>query len=405
VQATTPKFLRALVVALCLVAGIAFAQDDLPPPPELEVLISVPDQKLVVLRDGGLIGKYRVSTSRFGVGDSYGSYKTPLGRLRVCDKIGGDLSPGAVIKHRSATGEVIPVNAPGRDPIVTRVIWLDGLDEENRNAKARGIYIHGTPEESNLGKPVSWGCIRMRSEDVIELYNEIGPGTPVTISPDRLPHLHKYRPPPPPPPPVIIVTATPPPAPVTKVPPAAKQTPAPQQSQLIVRSTPAPAPVSKSQQLPAVSEHLVADREALDRNSPIAHMFREAAAPEVGTEKPGKVSSNPGAWQAMKGSILTAGLSDTTLTAPAPKRTPVTPVPESHEQPAPASLDAANISLKEIADGLSFTEAKLRADAAHSADTLTQNLLEPFTPSPPSGSLAARATEDESSTSATKASQ
>ncbi len=73
----------------------------------MEVLISVADQKLVLLRDGGVIAKYPISTSRFGVGDAMRSYKTPVGRLRVYNKIGDDLSPGAVIKHRSATGEVI----------------------------------------------------------------------------------------------------------------------------------------------------------------------------------------------------------------------------------------------------------------------------------------------------------
>ena len=113
----------------------------------MEVLISIADQKMAVLRDGGLIQKFPVSTSRFGAGDAYRSYKTPLGQLRVCDKVGEDLTQGAVIKHRSATGEVLDVNAPGRDPIVTRILWLEGLEEQNRNAKERGIYIHGTPEE------------------------------------------------------------------------------------------------------------------------------------------------------------------------------------------------------------------------------------------------------------------
>ena len=141
------------------------------------------------------VARFPISTSRFGTGDHFGSYKTPLGQFRVCDKIGEDLSPGAVIKHRSATGEVIPVNAPGRDPIVTRLMWLDGLEEQNRNARVRGIYIHGTPEEINLGKPVSWGCIRMRSRDVIQLCQEIPVGAIVSILPDRLPRMHRYEPP------------------------------------------------------------------------------------------------------------------------------------------------------------------------------------------------------------------
>jgi lipoprotein-anchoring transpeptidase ErfK/SrfK len=164
-------------------------------PPSYQVLISVPDQRLAVVLDGELLERFPVSTSRFGTGDNYGSCKTPLGQLKVCDKIGGNLPPGAVIRHRSATGEVLPVNAPGRDPIVTRVIWLDGLEAQNKNARSRGIYIHGTPEERTIGTPVSWGCIRMRSKDVIRVFDTIPVGTIVSIVPSKLPHLHKYEPP------------------------------------------------------------------------------------------------------------------------------------------------------------------------------------------------------------------
>jgi hypothetical protein len=163
--------------------------------PNMQVLISVPEQRLAVVCDGQLVARYPVSTSRYGTGDNYGSYKTPLGQLRVCDKIGADLIPGAVIHHRAATGEVLPVNAPGRDPIVTRVIWLDGLESQNRNARSRGIYIHGTPEEKTIGVPASYGCIRMRSKDVIKVFDEVPVGTVVSILPDRLPHMHRFEPP------------------------------------------------------------------------------------------------------------------------------------------------------------------------------------------------------------------
>ncbi len=158
-----------LAVFLC--ASFAAAQEALPPP-TTSIVISVAEQKLTVLRDGEFWRKYDVSTSKFGLGDSFGSYKTPMGHLRVCEKIGEELAPGSVIKSRHATGEVLPANAPGRDPIVTRVIWLDGLEEQNHNARSRGIYIHGTTEESKIGKPVSYGCIRMRSKDVEEVFQE-----------------------------------------------------------------------------------------------------------------------------------------------------------------------------------------------------------------------------------------
>jgi len=150
--------------------------------PPFHVVISVPDQRLAVVKDGQLVARFPVSTSRFGTGDQFYSYKTPLGQLRVYDKIGNGLAPGAVIRHRSATGEVLPVNAPGRDPIVTRVIWLDGLEPQNKNALSRGIYIHGTPEERTIGTPVSWGCIRMRSKDVIALYDIVHIGMHVVVT-------------------------------------------------------------------------------------------------------------------------------------------------------------------------------------------------------------------------------
>jgi len=166
-----------------------------PAAPPIQVLISVPDQRLAVVCNGELVARYPVSTSRFGTGDSFYSYRTPLGELRVCDKIGENLPPGAVIRHRAPTGEVLPVNAPGRDPIVTRVVWLDGLEPQNRDARTRGIYIHGTPQEWTIGKPMSWGCIRMRSRDVIKFFDEIPVGTVVSIIPQKLPHMHKYEPP------------------------------------------------------------------------------------------------------------------------------------------------------------------------------------------------------------------
>ena len=74
------------------------------------------------------------------------------------------------------------MNAPGRDPIVSRIIWLRGLDYANKNAFHRCIYIHGTPQEDTLGTKASYGCIRMRSSDVVEVFNWITVGTEVAIS-------------------------------------------------------------------------------------------------------------------------------------------------------------------------------------------------------------------------------
>ena len=151
------------------------------------MILSVADQKMIVLRDGKPLSSYSVSTSKFGIGDRPGSYATPLGVLRIKEKIGHGLPAGAVFKSRKPTGEVLPVDAPGRDPIVTRILWLEGLDERNRNAYRRYIYIHGTPEERNVGRPVSYGCIRMRSQDVIELFETVGLNSKILITPNPLP--------------------------------------------------------------------------------------------------------------------------------------------------------------------------------------------------------------------------
>jgi len=143
--------------------------------------ISVADQKLLLTDRGEPVASFPVSTSKFGLSSREGSYATPLGRHRVAKKIGGGLPLGAVMKSRRFTGEVLPVNAPGRDPIVTRILWLHGMEPGNRNSFSRNIYIHGTPEERNIGAPVSYGCIRMKSRDVIELYDRVGPGARVDI--------------------------------------------------------------------------------------------------------------------------------------------------------------------------------------------------------------------------------
>jgi lipoprotein-anchoring transpeptidase ErfK/SrfK len=151
------------------------------------LVISAADQQMILLRDGRPLAAYPVSTSKFGLGDTPGSNATPIGEFRIREKIGHGLPPGAVLKSRRPTGEILPVNAPGRDPIVTRILWLDGREAQNRRAYSRFIYIHGTPEESTIGTPASYGCIRMRSTDVIELFDLVGTGARVTILPGPLP--------------------------------------------------------------------------------------------------------------------------------------------------------------------------------------------------------------------------
>jgi lipoprotein-anchoring transpeptidase ErfK/SrfK len=146
-----------------------------------QIVISTREQKLAVLDRGNLMAIYSVSTSKFGLGDWPGSRFTPLGQLEIAKKIGDNAPPGAVFKDRRRTGEIVLPDSPGRDPIVTRILWLRGLEPQNTNAFTRDIYIHGTPEERLIGTPASYGCIRMRSGDIIKLYDVVGVGAAVTI--------------------------------------------------------------------------------------------------------------------------------------------------------------------------------------------------------------------------------
>ncbi|MGJ8694787.1 MAG: L,D-transpeptidase family protein [Verrucomicrobiaceae bacterium] len=146
-----------------------------------QMVVSVRDQKMLLVKDGKPVKAYPVSTSKFGLGTQRGSRRTPLGKLEVAKKIGGGAPSGAVFKSRRRTGEVIRPDAPGRDPIVTRILWLRGKESHNRNTLGRCIYIHGTPEERNIGRPASYGCIRMKSRHVIDLYRRVGVGAQVKI--------------------------------------------------------------------------------------------------------------------------------------------------------------------------------------------------------------------------------
>ena len=145
------------------------------------IVVSIPEQRLALLDNGALIATYPISTSKFTIGDAPGSRGTPLGELEIAKKIGGGAVSGTVFKDRRPTGEVLVPDAPGRDPIVSRILWLRGLEAQNANAYGRYIYIHGTAEERNVGKRASYGCIRMRSRDVIQLFDIVGWGARVTI--------------------------------------------------------------------------------------------------------------------------------------------------------------------------------------------------------------------------------
>ncbi|MBN3760238.1 L,D-transpeptidase [Burkholderia sp. Ac-20365] len=134
---------------------------------------------------------YRISTAANGIGCISGSYRTPTGKHRIKLKIGHDCPSGTIFSRRRPTGEVLGPELHSRsldrDWILTRILWLDGLEDGiNRRGKVdtlrRYIYIHGTANEDLIGNPVSRGCIRMRNEDILELFELVTVGTVVQIS-------------------------------------------------------------------------------------------------------------------------------------------------------------------------------------------------------------------------------
>lgn len=144
------------------------------------IRVSIRDQQLTLNDNDQPIRTYPVSTSRFGIGAEKGSLKTPTGRFRVGEKIGGDMPSGTVFVGRVPLnpGEAPP---PTEDFVMSRILWLDGLDKHNANTRDRFIYIHGTKHEDKIGTAASHGCVRMRNADVIELFELVDEGTPVVI--------------------------------------------------------------------------------------------------------------------------------------------------------------------------------------------------------------------------------
>jgi lipoprotein-anchoring transpeptidase ErfK/SrfK len=177
------RLLQFSMLLLCLTVAIVSPVPAMATP---SIVVSVPDQTLALIDDGVVVARFPVSTSKFGLGDSSGSYATPLGTMAIASKIGANAPLGTVFKSRLPTGEILRPNAPGRDPIVTRILWLRGLEKRNARAFARNIYIHGTPEERLIGRPASYGCIRMRSRDIAQLFAAVGVGTKIEVANARL---------------------------------------------------------------------------------------------------------------------------------------------------------------------------------------------------------------------------
>ncbi len=154
------------------------------------ILIKIADQSLSLYREGDLYTRYQVSTATNGVGQQFGSEQTPLGRHIVRAKIGAGAELGAVFVARRLTGEIyspeLSLAKPERDWILSRILWLSGTEiGKNRlgqvDTMRRYIYVHGCPQECVMGEPHSHGCIRMRNEEIIELFDQVEVGTPVHI--------------------------------------------------------------------------------------------------------------------------------------------------------------------------------------------------------------------------------
>ena len=158
---------------------------------DVRVEVDIPTQRLLVIRKGKVSHEYRVSTASAGTGQQQGSGCTPLGRHRIRIKVGEGEPANAVFVGRRPTGEIytdeLAQKYPERDWILTRILWLTGLESGfNRggvqDSLRRYIYIHGTPDTEPMGVPASHGCIRMRNQDLLELFDLVEVGTEVSIS-------------------------------------------------------------------------------------------------------------------------------------------------------------------------------------------------------------------------------
>ena len=147
---------------------------------ENRIEISVRGQTLTVKRGDDALRSYPISTSRFGLGTEVNSFKTPTGRFRIAEKIGHGMPLDTVFVGRVPlrNQDLLPRTD---DFIMARILWLDGMEEDNMNTRDRYIYIHGTKHDDKIGAPASHGCIRMRNADVAELFDLVEEGTPVVI--------------------------------------------------------------------------------------------------------------------------------------------------------------------------------------------------------------------------------
>jgi hypothetical protein len=145
--------------------------------------VEVATQRVIVLEGDKALWEAPVSTSAYGCGEEVGSFQTPRGWHRVCQKIGEGHPLGAVFRGRKPTGEVWAPGDSCKDRLIlTRILWLDGLEEHNRTSRKRFIYFHGTNWEDRVGTPTSCGCVCLKNQDMLVLYGYARKGTLVYIA-------------------------------------------------------------------------------------------------------------------------------------------------------------------------------------------------------------------------------
>jgi lipoprotein-anchoring transpeptidase ErfK/SrfK len=149
-------------------------------PPCKRLVLDVATQRLNLHQQDGTSISYPVSTSKYGLGTQEGSFKTPTGHFRIYAKYGKESPAWMSFQGRKPTG-VIASPGGDEDLILSRILWLDGIDPENSNTRDRYIYIHGTNQEDLIGTPASHGCIRLRNNQMIELFDLVEEGTPLEI--------------------------------------------------------------------------------------------------------------------------------------------------------------------------------------------------------------------------------
>lgn len=146
----------------------------------LRLEVSIATQCLQLWDGTRVIKEWPVSTARAGVGFTEGSMRTPLGQFRIKEKIGANAAKGTIFRARQPVG-VWQGERVDDDLILSRILRLDGLEERNANTWDRYVYIHGTNDEPGIGRPGSHGCVRLRNDHMIELYDLVPEGTEVWI--------------------------------------------------------------------------------------------------------------------------------------------------------------------------------------------------------------------------------